>query len=126
MAPRLSTTERGYGHSHQVRREQLMYNHRDGTPCKYCGRPMYRDKERNFDGAPLNADHRERDKSRLAKRLLHDSCNKKMNGEGKWVEYGPGWYAMHGQPESGTGDLDWPDGKIIEWEKIAQPSRIET
>ncbi|MCF8713011.1 AAA family ATPase, partial [Corynebacterium sp. MC-09] len=66
-----SSTQRGYGYNHQTRRDQLLYNHVDGTPCDICGQPMYRDKERNPDHATLEADHREGDKTHLAYRLLH-------------------------------------------------------
>ena len=95
MAPRPSTTQRGYGWRHQKRRDRLIKLHRDGNECEYCGRPMYRNRERNFDGASLNADHEALDKANLANRLLHDTCNKKMNHADKWVKHGPDWYAKH-------------------------------
>ena len=118
MTPQ-STTQRGYGNTHAARRKQLLYNHEDGTECDYCGRPMHRDPAKNFDGAPLNADHWETDKTHLARRLIHDQCNKKMNSAAKWVEHGPEWYAKHGQADpahvSDTDPLDWPHGRTITW-----------
>lgn len=111
-----TTTERGYGYNHARRRDHLLYNHVDGTECDYCGRPMYRDKTKNFDGQALNADHKDADKTQLAGRLLHGSCNKSMNSAERWVEHGPEWYAKHGQPTTIAGyELDWPGGQPITW-----------
>lgn len=76
-APPLTTTERGLGWEHQRRREALLAVHRDGTPCWWCARPMYRDKARNFDGQALAADHElaRANGGTAAGRLLHGSCN---------------------------------------------------
>lgn len=75
-----STTERGLGHRHQTQRRSLLYNHKDGTPCWWCGKPMYRDKTKNCDGQVLEADHTiPRSKAgpnNLADRLLHTTCNR--------------------------------------------------
>ncbi|MCJ7859259.1 ATP-binding protein [Corynebacterium kalidii] len=74
-----STTERGYGHRHQTIRRRLLHNHTDGTPCDWCGQPMYRDAKRNFDHAPLEADHTNDLKHHGhgdADRLLHRRCNR--------------------------------------------------
>ena len=38
-----TTTERGYGHEHRKARARLLAAHIDGTPCPYCGEPMYLD-----------------------------------------------------------------------------------
>lgn len=75
--PPKTTTERGLGWDHQRKREALLAVHRDGTPCWWCSRPMYRDKHRNFDGQALAADHvRARAHGgTVASRLLHGSCN---------------------------------------------------
>ena len=112
-----TSTQRGYGYSHQQTRKQLLYNHTDGSECEYCGQPMYKDPARNFDHKPLNADHLETDKTRRAGRLLHDQCNKKMNTAGRWVKHGPEWYAKHGQVTDTpiTDELDWPNGSTIVW-----------
>lgn len=85
-----TTTERGYGAEHQRIRQRLMRNLRQGAPCWWCGRGMYADKTRNFDGRSLNADHG----VALAKggtkadRLLHDTCNK-QRGDGSRDELRP-------------------------------------
>lgn len=70
---RKSTTERGLGWRHQRQRRRLLAMHVDGTPCWWCGQPMYRTQD-------LDADHSE---SRhyagphvLADRLMHASCNR--------------------------------------------------
>nr|DAL41048.1 MAG TPA_asm: HNH endonuclease [Caudoviricetes sp.] len=82
------TTERGYGWKHQQQRERLLRRHRDGAPCSHCGKPMYRDPARNFDGAPLEAQHADalanhEDKQRapLASELMHRFCNRSL-GDG--------------------------------------------
>ncbi|AMA00222.1 AAA family ATPase [Corynebacterium glutamicum] len=76
---RKGTTERGYGwHDHQKPREALLRRHRDGTPCWWCGLPMYKDKQKNWDKKALARDHLEANgalnRSKLD-RLLHGNCN---------------------------------------------------
>jgi len=115
-----TTTQRGYGYKHhQKTRKNLLFNLVDGTECEYCGKPMFRAPDKNFDHAALEADHVDRDKTQPPKRLIHRKCNRTLNGKGKgtWVKHGPEWYAKHGQAtdtETGEG-LDWPGGKIINW-----------
>lgn len=73
-----SRHQRGYGTPHDHARRRLMVKHKDGTPCWWCGKPMYRDKNRNFDGLPLCADHEDANGARDGKpatRLLHFTCN---------------------------------------------------
>lgn len=77
-----NTTQRGYGWRHMQQRKRLMHNHRDGAPCPLCGQPMFKDKTKNWDGHPLEADHgttRQKDAANkltnLATRLLHKTCN---------------------------------------------------
>lgn len=69
--------QRGLGHDHDIIRRGLMARHVDGTPCWWCGKPMYRDKTRNHDGMPLAADHSHARAygGRKADRLLHFTCN---------------------------------------------------
>lgn len=75
-----TTTERGLGHAHQVQRDRLLTRHVDGRKCWWCGKPMYRDPTRNWDGFALEADH-PRSRSvhgtirNVANRLLHKKCN---------------------------------------------------
>lgn len=84
-AGKANTTQRGYGWEHQKARERLLRQHRDGTPCAECGKPMYRDPARNHDEQPLHADHGPGHAQKYAKdkrrnpptRLLHGSCNTK-------------------------------------------------
>ena len=81
-----STTERGYGWKHQKQRERLMRAHRDGTPCSHCGKPMYRDPDKNFDGAELEAQHVDplanydnKLAAPLASELMHRFCNRSLH-----------------------------------------------
>ncbi|MDV8022283.1 hypothetical protein [Rhodococcus sp. IEGM 1330] len=78
----LTTTERGYGWSHEKVRAQLMADHVDGSPCWWCGLPVFREKTANWDGESLHADHSE-ERARDggdADRLLHGICNKQRGG----------------------------------------------
>nr|DAQ23769.1 MAG TPA: restriction endonuclease [Caudoviricetes sp.] len=70
--------ERGYGQAHKSVRKRLIYLHKDGTPCWWCGEPMFREPGRNPDGFPLAADHVNAGgaaKREQASRLLHFTCN---------------------------------------------------
>lgn len=76
-----TTSQRGYGRAHQLRRQGLMAALVEGSPCDWCGRPMYRDASKNFDGASLEADHEDALATHgvhgnLATRLLHRKCNR--------------------------------------------------
>lgn len=79
-----NTTKRGYGHTHQKQRRILVAQHIDGTPCEECGKPMYKEPDRNFDHAALEADHgpghalkyTNNKRQTLATRLLHRTCNR--------------------------------------------------
>ena len=76
-----TTTQRGYGYKqHQKTRKNLLFNLVDGTECEYCGKPMFRAPDKNFDGAALEADHVDRDKTQPPKRLIHRKCNRTLNG----------------------------------------------
>ncbi|MFI8773748.1 hypothetical protein ACIGKQ_16480 [Gordonia sp. NPDC062954] len=90
--PRKTTTQRGLGWDHQQHARGLKSKHVDGTPCWWCGRPMYRDRTRNFDYDPtsrdpasgsLAADHSQprAHGGTKADRLLHGLCNKER-GDG--------------------------------------------
>lgn len=79
-----TTTQRGLGWNHQKTRTHLLTHHHDGKPCWWCGLPMYREPERNWDNAPLEADHEtSRDHGgHKANRLLHMTCNRQRgNGD---------------------------------------------
>lgn len=113
-----TTTERGLGWAHQQQRERLLRAHRDGTPCWWCGEPMYRDRTRNPDHDPsssdpasgsLAADHsRARaDGGDRADRLLHGRCNK-QRGTGDRDHTRPALGTrQHGPRPNGTNALPW-------------------
>lgn len=96
--------ERGYDRRHEKQRERLMRQLVDGAPCGHCGKPMYRDPARNFDGAPLEANHSDplanyTDKraAPLADELLHRFCNRSL-----------GDYSRQSTPPaSAPGAFDW-------------------
>jgi hypothetical protein len=74
-----TAAQRGYDHRHQQVRKRLMFNMKDGTPCEWCQRPMWKDPAKNFDGAALEADHTRDLKHHGpgdADRLLHRACNR--------------------------------------------------
>lgn len=73
----LTNEQRGLGRDHRIQREKLIRQHRDGTPCWWCGMPMFKDKAKNWDSKALAADHTH---ARVAggtkaDRLLHFTCN---------------------------------------------------
>lgn len=90
---KLTTTQKGLGTRHEKAVEYLKLRHKDGSPCEWCGRPMWLDPTRNFDYRPdrpkrgngvLQGDHSGMPRSEaLAKglpvlppdRLLHAACN---------------------------------------------------
>ncbi|QDP44204.1 HNH endonuclease [Gordonia phage JuJu] len=87
MAPRKTTTQKHLGWSHQQNARHLKAQHVDGTPCWWCGRPMWRDRTRNYDYNPHSTDpasgslaadhsHPRAHGGRKADRLLHGQCNK--------------------------------------------------
>lgn len=87
-----TTTARGLGWQHQQTRQRHLASHRDGTPCWWCGQPMYRDPKRNWDYDPtsqargngaLAADHTiaRAHGGTKADRLLHGVCNS-QRGDG--------------------------------------------
>lgn len=67
-----TTTQKGLGWDHQQNRKRLLKALVDGTPCEYCGRPMFKTQE-------LDADHElaRNHGGRKANRLLHASCNRR-------------------------------------------------
>lgn len=73
-------TDLGLGWKHQRQLKRLFARLKDGEPCWWCGKPMYRDAKRNFDGATLEGDHsksrRDHGTEHLADRLLHRRCNR--------------------------------------------------
>jgi hypothetical protein len=106
-----NTTAAGLGWSQQAR-ARLLRRHVDGRPCWWCGQPMHRDAQRNWDGRALHADHT-KPRSRggtTADRLLHDTCNT-QRGDGTRDHLRP---AASGAPADTHPDLgplamNWPD-----------------
>ena len=83
--PTKTRQQRGYGRRHEKQREKLMRNLKDGTPCPHCHRPLYKDPTKNFDGAPLEANHSNplanhtnKQAAPLADELLHRRCNRSL------------------------------------------------
>lgn len=92
----LSASARGLGYQHRKQRDALLNAHVDGSPCFWCGLPMWLDAERNWDEAGLEADHiipRSIEHSE-ADRLLHQWCNRKR-GDGRHDDWRP---AVTGEP----------------------------
>lgn len=82
-APKKTTTARGYGHNHQTTRGRLINRHIDGTKCWWCGRPMFKDPAKNWDGKALHAHHPDGQPTKTtARQLLHDTCNKQCGEPG--------------------------------------------
>ncbi len=87
----LTTTQRGLGYRHRVAVKALMTRHQDGSPCQWCGKPMWRDHTRNWDydetipgSGKLQGDHGAMTRAEalrrglpipLPDRLLHRRCN---------------------------------------------------
>lgn len=97
--PRTSTTSstaRGLGIRHRQQRARLLARHVDGSPCYWCGQPMFRDPARNWDGRPLEADHSLARSAggTVADRLLCSTCNR-QRGDGSRDHLRP---AVTGKP----------------------------
>ena len=101
-----TTTQRGYGHTHQKQRRKLLAQHKDGAPCPECGKPMYKTAAKNFDGAALEADHgpgnalkyADNKQATKATRLLHRTCNR---SGGAWDKPRPARPVPKGQTKPG-------------------------
>lgn len=76
---RPNSRERGYTYrDHDKPRELLVRRHKDGTLCFWCGLPMFKKAESNWDKRSLAADHSEADgaaRGMKPDRLLHGYCN---------------------------------------------------
>lgn len=102
-----------YGREHKRARSRLRHNLVDGTLCEYCGRPMFRNAEDNFDGRVVEADHINADTSRPPGRLIHHKCNRTIVT--KWTRHGPGWYLAHGLEVPQRDDSVPGAGKVLPW-----------
>ncbi|WP_251550281.1 hypothetical protein [Rhodococcus sp. 11-3] len=118
-----TTTERGLGWQHQKQRDRLLKAHIDGTPCWWCGLPMYRDRTRNWDHDPTSPDrasgslaadhsHARAHDGTHADRLLHGICNKQRQ-DGRNDHLRP---AITGLDPTTTADSDDPLGiRLLPW-----------
>lgn len=96
-----TTSQKGLGRLHQQAREYLLQRHKDGSPCEWCGRPMFSDATQNWDYNPskpglrgngvLQADHSNLTRSEALRmgvpvmppdRLLHAECNRQRGSGG--------------------------------------------
>lgn len=105
-AKQRNTTQRGLGWKHQKQRARLLAQHQDGTPCWWCGEPLYRDATRNWDHKPLHGDHTQTRATggTTTDRLLHDTCNKRR-GDGTRDHLRPTLLAHHGGHTANS--LNW-------------------
>lgn len=130
-----STTARGLGWRHQQDRERLMRRHRDGTPCWWCARPMFRDAKRNFDGKPLEADHSEARShgGRKADRLLCSTCNRQRQ-DGRYDDLRPAITGVWPPPDAeGPADEVDPEeligppelrARVMDWGPTPHPENL--
>lgn len=111
-----TTTERGLGWDHQKQRAKLIAVHIDGTPCWWCGRPMFYDKTRNFDGLPLAADHGEARAhgGLIADKLLHFSCNSSRQA-GDRDDQRPALKPSATKPDSENNDAHVGAATVFSW-----------
>lgn len=102
---RRTTTQRGLGHRHKQQAAHLKQQHVDGTPCWWCGEPMYLSQG-------LSADHSQPRSAggTLADRLLHAPCNSER-GDGTRDHLRPaltGKRATHNGADLGHRAMAWP------------------
>lgn len=94
-----NTTAQGLGYRHQKATAGLKKTHHDGSPCDWCGKPMWLDRTRNPDyneastnptNGVLQGDHSKMSRSQALRlglpipppdRLLHGECNR-QRGDG--------------------------------------------
>ncbi|KZM70768.1 hypothetical protein [Nocardia terpenica] len=101
---RRTTTQRGLGWVHQQAVAALLRSLPDGSPCWWCGMPMYRDPARNFDQRQLQGDHSTARAvgGTVTDRLLHATCNG-SRGDGSRDHLRP---AITGQPVDAVSNRD--------------------
>lgn len=94
------TSEKGLGQRHKEAVRYLKQNHKDGSPCDWCGKPMWLDPLGNWDYDPskpargngvLQGDHSVISRSESIRRgelvlppdrLLHAECNRQRGAGG--------------------------------------------
>lgn len=75
--PKLKTTERGYGHQHRMMRMKLLENLIPGSPCAFCGQPMYSEQALDLD----HSDPASRLRGEPGDRLTHSVCNRREGAQ---------------------------------------------
>lgn len=121
---RPSAAARGYDTAHNVQAVRLRTSHIDGSPCWWCGLPMFRDRTKNpdydpnatrSDGKPdttsgvLAADHPDGKQRGPATRLLHGICNKRR-GDGSRDHERPALRLVQSVSKLGDLIMGWPAG----------------
>lgn len=109
MSTTKSAHQRGLGYAHRKQRENLLRQHLDGAPCWWCGQPMYRLSDSNFDRAALEADHSisRSHGGTKADRLLHMTCNRER-GDGTRDSQRPALGGERPTAPGGLGNLTMP------------------
>ncbi|GAS94404.1 uncharacterized protein RMCC_1370 [Mycolicibacterium canariasense] len=126
MAPtrrRASPAARGYDEAHRAQVRRLISAHIDGTPCYWCGLPMFRDRTKNpdydpnamrRDGKPdvtsgqLHGEHPDgKDGGKLPERLMHGLCNK-QRGNGDRDDERPALRLVRTEHPLGNLTMGWP------------------
>lgn len=107
-----TTTEKGLGWDHQQETDALKAEHVDGTPCWWCGLPMFLDPLLNWDRRGLSGDHSLPRASGgvITDRLLHGKCNKRR-GDGSRDDKRPALTGVGVPEQLSDFDLrrmDWP------------------
>ena len=101
------TADKGLGWRHRQAVEFLKQMHKDGSPCDWCGQPLWLDPTKNHDYDPtrpglrgngvLQGDHSIQTRSESLRkgepvlppdRLLHAECNR-MRGAGRMDHLAP-------------------------------------
>lgn len=104
-ANRKTTTQRGLGHRHRMQVERLKQQHIEGTPCWWCGEPMYLAQGLAGDHSTPRAHG-----GVLADRLLHGPCNSER-GDGSRDTQRPAIVGARMKPkpvELGPLVMRWP------------------
>lgn len=108
--PKPTTTQRGLGYEHRENRDRLLRRHINGTRCWWCGKPMHREKGKNWDGESLHADHTlpRSHGGKVADRLLHGSCNRDRK-DGRKDDQRPAAQPQQTTPDPlGDTQMGWP------------------
>ncbi|MCQ4148595.1 hypothetical protein NOS52_12535 [Rhodococcus qingshengii] len=107
MASTKTTTQRGLGWEHQKQREKLLRAHAEGSPCWWCGEPMYL-----AQGLAADHSHARAHGGTKADRLLHGLCNK-QRGDGSKDDLRP---AVTGKPlEQAQADQAALGVRVMPW-----------